>query len=138
MYNKYIPKIWTVQGYSHEIWFVINLFIFVAENSPVTETVSTWLWLMERMKLYIPKTLDSKILLNLTLFLSLNLCFSCSGRFGEFDAVKSREQSLHPIHLYLLPSCIYPMFGSGHRTLAAFQCKAWGWGKELSVFGIQD
>lgn len=61
MCNKDTPEIWTVCCYSQEIWSVINLLIFVAKNSPVTETVTSLIMANERMELYILQT-DGKII----------------------------------------------------------------------------
>ena len=41
--------------------FVITVLMFVAENSPVTEAVSSLLRLMTRMESFVPQTLDNKI-----------------------------------------------------------------------------
>lgn len=89
----------------------MNLLIFVAENSPVTNEL---LIMVHKKKDIFPKhEIINCFSLNITLCLYLNLCFSCSEKFGEFPTEEWRAASL-----FTSPS-------AGTRPLQAVQ--SWGW-----------
>ena len=108
--------------------FVINVLLFVAENSLVTETKFLTI-VKEKNGILYSQNIRWYFSLRYYFVPVLILCFSCSRRFGGFSALFfNRAQTLFSSSPFSDPLGLLHA-GEEQHTLSAVHCRAGGWGK---------